>query len=282
MKNNIKEISPSIVANIKLNPTLRNEFVNSPANSDESLELEDIIRDILSEKGLSEDDIETYMDILYIERNNNIQGEVPLSEIDLGRIKQMLKTNSQVEFKNDPKIYYVKNISPDGINVFVTLNGLQTYRKSLKNLIKIDTKMINEENDTNTRPYLDKRIRVFVYNFGGKENFEKTQTALKDNDIEFEKKVASFGTKGAANIVGLLINSSLHKPTTASQSYTSTTAPVAASQKYKSTVEVLKNDILKDLPQLKYREFKSITEQILPKDQLKQIIKEELIKILTK
>jgi hypothetical protein len=282
MKKNIKEISPSVVANIKLNPTLRKEFVNSPANSDESLELEDIIRDILSEKGLSEDDIETYMDILYIERNNNIYDEVPLNEADLGRIKQMLKTNSQVEFKNDPKIYYVKNISPDGVNVFVTLNGLQTYRKSLKNLIKIDTKMINEENDDNTRPRLDKKLRVFIHNFGGKENFEKIQDILRDNNIEFEKKVASFGTKGAANIVGLLISSNLYKPTAASQKYATTTAPVSAPQKYKSTVEILKKDILKDFPQLNYREFKSLTEQALSKDQLKQIIKEELIKIITK
>lgn len=270
MKKNIKEISPAVMANIKLNPTLRNEFVNSPANSDESLELEDMIRDILSEKGLSEDDIETYMDILYIERNSNIYDETPLNEVDLSRIKQMLKTNSQVEFKNDPKIYYVKNISPDGVNVFVTLNGLQTYRKSLKNLIKIDTKMITE-NEDNTRARLDKRIRVFVYNFGGKENFEKVQDTLKANDVDFEKKVASFSDKELANIVGLLINSNLSK-----------TPAVAANQKYKNTVDVLKKEVLNDFPQLKYREFKSLAEQTVSKNQLKNIIKEELKKLLTK
>ena len=270
MKKNIKEISPATISRINLNPILRDEFVHTPANSDESEELDHTIRDILSKKGLSEDDIETYMDILYIERNNNIYGEIPLNEIDLNRIKQMLKINSQVEFKNDPKVYYVKNISPDGVNVFVTLNGLQTYRKSLKNLIKIDTKMITE-NDDNTRSRLEKKLRVFIHNFGGKENFEKIQDILRNNDIDFEKKVASFSGKEVANIVGLLINSNLSK-----------TPAVAASQKYKNTVEVLKNEILNDFPQLKYREFKSLAEHTITKGQLKQLIREELEKILTK
>ena len=190
--------------------------------------------------------------------------------MDLNRIKQMLKWNSQIEFKNDPKIYYVKNISPDGINVFVTLNGLQTYRKSLKNLIKIDTKMINE-NDDNTRSRLEKKLRVFIHNFGGKENFEKIQDILKNNDIDFEKKVASFSGKELANIVGILINSNLSK-----------TPAVAASQKYKNTVEVLKNEILNDFPQIKYREFKSLAENITVDKKLRQIIREEIQKILTK
>jgi hypothetical protein len=187
----------------------------------------------------------------------------------------MLKINSQVEFKNDPKIYYVKNISQDGINVFVTLNGLQTYRKNLKNLIKIDSKMITENSNTmgddNTRLRNQRTLRVFIHNFGGKENFEKIQDILKTNNIDFEKKVASFSDKELANIVGLLINSNLSK-----------TPAVAASQKYKNTVEVLKNEILNDFPQLKYREFKSLAEHTITKGQLKQLIREELKKIITK
>lgn len=188
--------------------------------------------------------------------------------MDLNRLKQMLKWNAQVEFKNDPKIYYVKNISPDGINVFVTHNGLQTYRKSLKNLIKIDGRML-QENDDNSRARLEKNTRIFVYGFGGKENFEKIQDTLKSKSINFEKKVATFG-KELTNIVGLLIDANLSK-----------TPAVAFTQKYKNTVEVLKNEILKDFPQLKYREFRGLAEQTLP-NSIKQTIREELHKSLTK
>jgi hypothetical protein len=189
--------------------------------------------------------------------------------MDLNRIKQMLKWNAQVEFKNDPKIYYVKNISPDGVNVFVTHNGLQTYRKSLKNLIKVDGRML-QENDANPRTRIESKLKVFVYNFGGKENFEKVQAALKDNNVDFEKKVATFGTKGAANLVGLLVNSNLSK-----------TAATAASQIYKNTVDVLQKEILSDIPQLKYREFRGLSENEITEG-IKEIVREELYEKLLK
>ena len=70
------------------------------------------------------------------------------------------------------------------------------------------------------------------------------EQSIIHNVIDFEKKVASFSDKELANIVGILINSNLSK-----------TPAVAASQKYKNTVEVLKKEILNDFPQLKYREF---------------------------
>lgn len=54
--------------------------------------------------------------------------------------KYRIGKNSKVQFKNDPKTYYVKNISADRKNLFVTLNNLQTYSKRISNLIKVDEK----------------------------------------------------------------------------------------------------------------------------------------------
>jgi hypothetical protein len=63
----------------------RKEFVTTPANTDESEELENIIRYSLEDAGFSPDDVDNYMEFLYIERNNNIGGEfgdTPLNEQD--------------------------------------------------------------------------------------------------------------------------------------------------------------------------------------------------------
>jgi hypothetical protein len=172
--------------------------------------------------------------------------------------------NSRLLFKNDPQEYWVKNISPNRKEVFLTINGAQTYRKALKNIIKVDNKYVktvHENDDTQKGMRLDKQIRVFIHNFGGPDNFKKVQQMLSDNDIEFEKKVASFSDKELTNISGLLISTNL--------------APkaIASSQKYKGTVEILKNEILKDFPQIKYREFKSLAEalkEVLQKKTLKE------------
>jgi GH15 family glucan-1,4-alpha-glucosidase len=127
---------------------------------------------------------------------------------------------------------------------------------------------LNEE-DTQTGMRLDKRVRVFMHNFGGPENFKKVQDILSANNIEFEKKVASFSDKFLSNISGLVINSNLSK-----------TPAVAASQKYRNTVDVLKKEILPDFPQIKYREFKSLAENQITDTELKRIVREELAKIL--
>lgn len=58
-------------------------------------------------------------------------------------IKQ-IKINSRLKFKNDNNTYYNKNLSVDKKNIFVTLNGLQTYRKLLKNLIQVDNNKLDE------------------------------------------------------------------------------------------------------------------------------------------
>ena len=174
------------------------------------------------------------------------------------QIEKMIKDyrigpNSRLLFKGDPQEYWVKNISPNRKEVFLTINGAQTYRKALKNIIKVDNKYVNtmhENDDSQSRMRLDKQIRVFIHNFGGPDNFKKVQQTLTDNGIEFEKKVASFSDKELSNISGLLISTNLSPKA------------VASSQKYKGTVEVLKNEILKDFPQIKYREFKSLAEII--------------------
>ena len=55
-----------------------------------------------------------------------------------------LGLDSRVKFKNDPQQYWIKNISPDRKNVFVHINGMQTYRKLIKNIIQVDNKKLNE------------------------------------------------------------------------------------------------------------------------------------------
>ena len=61
----------------------RKEFVNTPANTPRSEELENIIKYSLEEEGFDLDDIENYMEFLYIERNQNLGGkwgDTPLNE----------------------------------------------------------------------------------------------------------------------------------------------------------------------------------------------------------
>lgn len=53
--------------------------------------------------------------------------------------------DSRLQFKGDPQTYWVKNVSPNQREVFVTINGAQTFRKSLKNLEKVDGKSILKE-----------------------------------------------------------------------------------------------------------------------------------------
>jgi hypothetical protein len=54
--------------------------------------------------------------------------------------KYRIGKESRVQFKNDPRTYYVKNVSADRKNLFVTLNMLQTYSKKISNLVKVDNK----------------------------------------------------------------------------------------------------------------------------------------------
>jgi hypothetical protein len=61
-------------------------------------------------------------------------------------IKQYrLGPDSRVKFKGDPQQYWIKNISADRKNVFVHINGAQTYRKLIKNIIQVDNKKITKE-----------------------------------------------------------------------------------------------------------------------------------------
>jgi len=91
---------------------------------------------------------------------------------------------------------------------------------------------------------------IFVYNFGGKENFEKAQEALKQANedgkykglVSFEKKTIK---KGDKMITGLVIPATICPPNT-----------TAKSQKAKNTVEALKTRVLSSMPQLKYEDYK--------------------------
>lgn len=71
----------------------RKEFVTTPANTDKSEELEKLIIYSLEEAGFSPEDIDNYLEFLYIERNNNIGGEfgdVPLNEKISNIVKKVL------------------------------------------------------------------------------------------------------------------------------------------------------------------------------------------------
>lgn len=65
--------------------------------------------------------------------------------LSLEDLIKRIKVNSRLKFKNDNHYYYSKNISVDQKNIFVTLNGLQTYRKALKNLIQVDNYDLNKQ-----------------------------------------------------------------------------------------------------------------------------------------
>jgi hypothetical protein len=53
--------------------------------------------------------------------------------------------DSRVVFKNDPRVYYVKNITSDRKGIFVTITGSENIYKRLSNLIKVDSKEIVKE-----------------------------------------------------------------------------------------------------------------------------------------
>jgi hypothetical protein len=53
--------------------------------------------------------------------------------------------DSRVVFKDDPRVYYVKNITSDRKGIFVTITGSENIYKRLSNLIKIDSKEIVKE-----------------------------------------------------------------------------------------------------------------------------------------
>lgn len=61
--------------------------------------------------------------------------------------KYRLGPDSRVKFKGDPQQYWIKNISADRKNVFVTINTAQTYRKLIKNIIQVDNNKIKEMKD---------------------------------------------------------------------------------------------------------------------------------------
>lgn len=62
--------------------------------------------------------------------------------------------DSRVKFKNDEKLYYVKNISPDRIHVFVQ-DGVSTFMKKIMNIVKCNNMNLNETIKTVTKNLLN-------------------------------------------------------------------------------------------------------------------------------
>jgi hypothetical protein len=92
-KYKLNELSSDVLSKIgtfiKDNPKveyIRKEFVQTPANTDESEKLDFVLQGTLEKRGgFTPLDIEKYMDFLYTERNNNVGGEggdTPINEVD--------------------------------------------------------------------------------------------------------------------------------------------------------------------------------------------------------
>lgn len=65
----------------------RKKFITTPANTEKSMNLENTIRYSLEDAGFSPNDIDNYMELLYIERNNNVggeEGDTPINEKEQG------------------------------------------------------------------------------------------------------------------------------------------------------------------------------------------------------
>jgi hypothetical protein len=96
--------------------------------------------------------------------------------------------DSVVKFKDDDKLYYVKNISLDRENIFVT-NGNTTYRKSIKNLVRCDNKILNEE-VKNIRKNLLLEFSIDSIDTPSFQTYEAAKARLGDKDrVNLHKKI---------------------------------------------------------------------------------------------
>ena len=58
--------------------------------------------------------------------------------------KYRLGPDSRVKFKDDPQQYWIKNISPNRKEVFIHINGAQTYRKLIKNIVQVGNEKLEK------------------------------------------------------------------------------------------------------------------------------------------
>ena len=61
--------------------------------------------------------------------------------------KYRLGPDSRIKFKDDPQQYWIKNISPNRKEVFIHINGAQTYRKLIKNIIQVGNQKLLEKKE---------------------------------------------------------------------------------------------------------------------------------------
>lgn len=74
-----------------------------------------------------------------------METKIALKESLSRAVIQRLGFNTRVKFKGDNTTYYVKNISPDQKNVFVTKStGVGTWRKPINKIIIINDKPLHE------------------------------------------------------------------------------------------------------------------------------------------
>jgi hypothetical protein len=78
----------------------RKKFVTTPANTEKSMNLENTIRYSLEDANFSSNDIDNYIELLYIERNNNVGGEfsdTPLNEKEEGYYSEKVGKDEEGE-----------------------------------------------------------------------------------------------------------------------------------------------------------------------------------------
>ena len=118
--------------------------------------------------------------------------------------KYRIGKDSRVKFKNDPQTYWVKNISPDRMNLFVHINGAQTYRKSIKNLVRVDNQDITENSLKLTELLLEIGETIQGYEFkkgklkpkGTDEGFYQATYAFEsDRGMQYKVQIDAYDTE---------------------------------------------------------------------------------------
>ena len=79
----------------------RKKFITTPANTEKSMNLENTIRYSLEDANFSFEDINNYIELLYIERNNNMGGEFSDTPLNEKEEDDFMKTASDMAQKGN-------------------------------------------------------------------------------------------------------------------------------------------------------------------------------------
>jgi hypothetical protein len=159
---------------------------------------------------------------------------------------EMLKTLEKTLTYNKNLEEKISNPNPDIVKAMMNNKRdlVKRYANKAEEVIYKRASKLKENEDDNKRIHLLSGIKIFMYGFGGKENYEKIQSILSSENISFEKKTFK-KSSSTTPITGLAISPNIDKK------------GINKMQKYKNSVAILKS-ILKDFPQIKYKEMPSL------------------------